>query len=227
MGEIRIIITSPSGRSVEAVIEQTDNGFRVRFTPAEIGDYSIEIYWGDAFVPESPFRVTSIPEPALPAMHYGSEEMMDEPYFHQELVEDLNNNHREEDRLNCTGEYISCEQNTACLAPERVRAYGEGLVRGFQNAPAYFVIDTRGAGRGDIDVTVEGASEANIECSDNGDGTCTVAYFPTLPGRYLVNILFALCHIPGSPFSVDILPLSCVYDEHCAVEPGSMLAPNV
>lgn len=70
--------------------------------------------------------------------------------------------------------------------------------------PAEFTIDTKGAGTGGLGLTVEGPTEAKIECSDNGDGTCSVSYLPTEPGDYLVNILFEEVHIPGSPFKADI-----------------------
>lgn len=61
MGKIKLIITSPSGKTVEALIEQTESGFRVKFSPGEIGDYRIEIFWGDTPVTESPFRLKSVP----------------------------------------------------------------------------------------------------------------------------------------------------------------------
>lgn len=70
--------------------------------------------------------------------------------------------------------------------------------------PAEFTIDTKGAGTGGLGLTVEGPCEAKIECSDNGDGTCSVSYLPTKPGEYFVNILFEEVHIPGSPFKADI-----------------------
>lgn len=70
--------------------------------------------------------------------------------------------------------------------------------------PAEFAIDTKGAGTGGLGLTVEGPTEAKIECSDNGDGTCSVSYLPTEPGEYLVNILFEDVHIPGSPFHAEV-----------------------
>ena len=70
--------------------------------------------------------------------------------------------------------------------------------------PAEFTIDTKGAGTGGLGLTVEGPTEAKIECSDNGDGTCSVSYLPTEAGEYLVNILFEDTHIPGSPFHADV-----------------------
>ncbi|XP_035485929.2 filamin-B isoform X1 [Scophthalmus maximus] len=88
--------------------------------------------------------------------------------------------------------------------PSKVKASGPGLKGGLVGNPAEFTIDTKGAGTGGLGLTVEGPTEAKIECSDNGDGTCSVSYLPTEPGDYLVNILFEEVHIPGSPFRADI-----------------------
>ncbi|XP_056130431.1 LOW QUALITY PROTEIN: filamin-B [Lampris incognitus] len=88
--------------------------------------------------------------------------------------------------------------------PSKVKAFGPGLTGGLVGNPAEFTIDTKGAGTGGLGLTVEGPTEAKIECSDNGDGTCSVSYLPTEPGDYLVNILFEDVHIPGSPFRADI-----------------------
>uniref|UniRef100_A0A7M4FPR4 Filamin B n=1 Tax=Crocodylus porosus TaxID=8502 RepID=A0A7M4FPR4_CROPO len=88
--------------------------------------------------------------------------------------------------------------------PTKVKAHGPGLRGGLVGKPAEFTIDTKGAGTGGLGLTVEGPCEAKIECSDNGDGTCSVSYLPTKAGEYFVNILFEEVHIPGSPFKADI-----------------------
>ncbi|XP_030633099.1 filamin B a isoform X3 [Chanos chanos] len=88
--------------------------------------------------------------------------------------------------------------------PSKVKAFGPGLKGGLVGNPAEFTIDTKGAGTGGLGLTVEGPTEAKIECSDNGDGTCSVSYLPTEPGEYLVNILFENVHIPGSPFHANV-----------------------
>lgn len=88
----------------------------------------------------------------------------------------------------------------------RVSASGPGLSKGTVGHPAQFVIDTRGAGQGGLGVTVEGPCEAAINCRDNGDGTCNVAYLPTEVGDYTVNITFNDKHITGSPFQAKITP---------------------
>ncbi|XP_076028123.1 filamin B a isoform X2 [Genypterus blacodes] len=88
--------------------------------------------------------------------------------------------------------------------PSKVKAFGPGLQGGLVGNPAEFTIDTKGAGTGGLGLTVEGPTEAKMECSDNGDRTCSVSYLPTEPGEYLVNILFEEEHVPGSPFRADI-----------------------
>nr|XP_055048216.1 filamin-C isoform X1 [Misgurnus anguillicaudatus] len=88
--------------------------------------------------------------------------------------------------------------------PSKVRAYGPGLKGGIVGQPALFTIDTKGAGAGGLGLTLEGPCEAKIECQDNGDGTCSVAYLPTEPGDYNINILFGEAHITGSPFKAVV-----------------------
>lgn len=92
--------------------------------------------------------------------------------------------------------------------PSRVFATGPGLHSGIVNEPAEFVIDTRHSGHGNLGVTVEGPCECHLNCRDNGDGTCNIAYWPTECGSdYTVNITFNNHHIPGSPFNnVTIFP---------------------
>ncbi|XP_043936269.1 filamin-A isoform X2 [Protopterus annectens] len=88
--------------------------------------------------------------------------------------------------------------------PSKVKAHGPGLKGAAVGCPAPFTIDTKGAGVGGLGLTVEGPSEAKIECLDNGDGTCSVSYLPTEAGEYNINILFADTHIPGSPFKAVV-----------------------
>lgn len=91
--------------------------------------------------------------------------------------------------------------------PTRVFAEGPGLHSGIVNQPAEFIIDTRHSGHGSLGVTVEGPCECLLNCRDNGDGTCNIAYWPTECGDYTVNITYNEHHIPGSPYDhVTIYP---------------------
>jgi hypothetical protein len=48
--------------------------------------------------------------------------------------------------------------------------------------------------------SIEGPSQARIECNDNGDGSANVRYWPTIPGEYAVHILCNDEDIPNSPY---------------------------
>lgn len=94
--------------------------------------------------------------------------------------------------------------------PSKVKAFGPGLTTGKANAPANFTVDTCEAGPGGLGLTIEGPSEAKIECFDKGDGTCDVRYWPTEPGEYMINILYNDRPIPRSPFKSHINPSKMV-----------------
>lgn len=53
--------------------------------------------------------------------------------------------------------------------------------------PSRFTVDTKNAGPGDLSVAVEGPSKVDIDCVDNGDGTCDVTYVPVEPGESFMN----------------------------------------
>lgn len=86
----------------------------------------------------------------------------------------------------------------------KVKVYGRGLIEGMANELNEFTINTKEAGYGGLSLSVEGPSKADIECTDNDDGTIGVTYRPTEPGKYIVNVKFADKHVPGSPFLVTI-----------------------
>ena len=85
-------------------------------------------------------------------------------------------------------------------------AAGPGLERGVVNHPSDFTVWTRDAGPGGLAIAVEGPARAEIQCVDNGDGSCNVSYLPTCPGEYTTHIRFADEDIPGSPFKVEVSP---------------------
>lgn len=69
-----------------------------------------------------------------------------------------------------------------------------------------FTVITRDAGPGGLAVAVEGPAKAEIQCHDNGDGSCDITWFPVEAGEYTVHIRFADEAIPGSPYKVMIQP---------------------
>lgn len=53
-------------------------------------------------------------------------------------------------------------------------------------------------------MAIEGPSKAEISCTDNQDGTCSVSYLPVLPGDYSILVKYNEQHIPGSPFTARV-----------------------
>jgi len=86
------------------------------------------------------------------------------------------------------------------------RANGPGLEGGVAGQQCRFTVITRDAGPGGLAVAVEGPARAEIQCHDNGDGSCDITWFPVEAGEYTVHIRFADEAIPGSPFKVFVLP---------------------
>ena len=73
------------------------------------------------------------------------------------------------------------------------------------NSPAVFTVDTKGEDSS-LAFSIEGPSQAKIECKDNGDGSALTSYLPTAPGEYLIHILDNNFDIPNSPYVAQILP---------------------
>lgn len=92
----------------------------------------------------------------------------------------------------------------------KVVASGPGLESGIVDKPAQFLLDIRNAGNGGLGINVSGPSEADVDCQDNGDGTCSVFYTPKSAGPYTINVLFADEPIPGSPFTANVIDPSKV-----------------
>ena len=63
--------------------------------------------------------------------------------------------------------------------------------------PQTFTIETRGAGKGGVGLSVVGPTEPKIGCVDNHDGTLTVEYLPDSPGSYEIAVTFAEQPVPG------------------------------
>ncbi|XP_036419656.1 filamin-C isoform X7 [Colossoma macropomum] len=90
--------------------------------------------------------------------------------------------------------------------PQKVRAWGPGLETGMVGKSADFVVEAIGTEVGTLGFSIEGPSQAKIECDDKGDGSCDVLYWPTEPGDYAVHVICDDEDIKDSPFMAHILP---------------------
>ncbi|CAN9508345.1 unnamed protein product [Ophioblennius macclurei] len=89
--------------------------------------------------------------------------------------------------------------------PQKVRAWGPGLETGMVGKSADFVVEAIGTEVGTLGFSIEGPSQAKIECDDKGDGSCDVRYWPTEPGDYAVHVICDDEDIKDSPFMAHIL----------------------
>ena len=60
--------------------------------------------------------------------------------------------------------------------------------------------------------SIEGPSQAKIDCKDNGDGSADVTYWPTAPGEYAVHIMCEEEDIPQAPYMAQIQPATTEFD---------------
>ncbi|XP_041113590.1 filamin-C isoform X4 [Polyodon spathula] len=90
---------------------------------------------------------------------------------------------------------------------QKVRAWGPGLETGMVGKSADFVVEAIGTEVGTLGFSIEGPSQAKIECDDKGDGSCDVRYWPTEPGDYAVHVICDDEDIKDSPFMAHILPV--------------------
>lgn len=87
---------------------------------------------------------------------------------------------------------------------------------------------TREAGAGNLAISVEGPSKAEIDFKDRKDGSCYVSYLVTEPGEYRIGVKFNDQHIPDSPYKVYIAPAAkdAKKIELGAIPPEHMLQVN-
>ena len=92
----------------------------------------------------------------------------------------------------------------------KVRVTGKGIEKGIVNEPLAFCIDTRAAGFGNLDMTLEGPTKCEAEYNDNGNGTCDVVYTPKQAGEYKIALKFNDKEVKNSPFTVKVFDPSKV-----------------
>lgn len=102
-----------------------------------------------------------------------------------------------------------------------VSAFGSGLTAATVGTKALFTVHTDGAGPGGLSVTTEGPAKCEIKCTDNRDGTVSVAYLPTAAGHYRIFIKFAGQEISGSPFEVHVADPMPDFKWRCTVSSRS------
>ena len=98
--------------------------------------------------------------------------------------------------------------------PTKCKASGPGLQDGNVGDPGWFIIETRDAGAGTLQVRLHGVKDAfkiDIKPKDSKDmRTLEARYDATKPGDYLITIKWSDVHIPGVCVCVVCVCVVCV-----------------
>lgn len=78
-----------------------------------------------------------------------------------------------------------------------------------------------------MSLAIEGPSKAEISCTDNQDGTCSVSYLPVLPGDYSILVKYNEQHIPGSPFTARVTGDDSMRMSHLKVGSAADIPINI
>ena len=93
--------------------------------------------------------------------------------------------------------------------PGKVKVYGPGVEPGCKtNQPTYFTVDCRGAGSGDVSISITSPRNVDIqyEIDQKSEEILEVRYEPKIPGMYCISVTFNNQEIPQSPIKVFIEP---------------------
>ncbi|GFR83464.1 filamin-A [Elysia marginata] len=91
----------------------------------------------------------------------------------------------------------------------KVRVSGPGVEHGIlANFHSEFIVETRGAGAGQLTVRIrgpKGAFQVEMYRESQKDRKILCRYYPTSTGKYIINVRWSDVDVPGSPFHVYIL----------------------
>ncbi|XP_052216594.1 filamin-A-like isoform X3 [Dreissena polymorpha] len=92
--------------------------------------------------------------------------------------------------------------------PRKVHVYGPGIEPGvIQTFESKFIVETYGAGAGQLSVRVRGprsAFKVEMRRDREEERTIVCRYDPEEAGEYIVNVKWSGVHVPGSPFTVPV-----------------------
>uniref|UniRef100_A0A8D3CQE7 Filamin C, gamma b (actin binding protein 280) n=1 Tax=Scophthalmus maximus TaxID=52904 RepID=A0A8D3CQE7_SCOMX len=228
-GDVGVIIVDSNGRrdTVEIVLENKgDSILRCTYVPVLEGAHTIYVTFAGQQIPRSPFTV-NISEASNPNACRASGRGLQPKGLRVKEVADfkVHTKGAGSGELKVTvkgpkgleepvkvlemenGLYDPFEvQVSEEAGPQKVRAWGPGLETGMVGKSADFVVEAIGTEVGTLGFSIEGPSQAKIECDDKGDGSCDVRYWPTEPGDYAVHVICDDEDIKDSPFMAHVLP---------------------
>uniref|UniRef100_A0A8C0UIT2 Filamin-C-like n=1 Tax=Cyanistes caeruleus TaxID=156563 RepID=A0A8C0UIT2_CYACU len=221
-GDVGVVITDPQGRrdTVEVMLEDKgDNVFRCTYRPVLEGPHTICVTYAGTQVPRSPFTV-NVAEACTPSAVRATGRGLQPRGVRVQDVADfkvLTRGAGSGDlRVTLRGPG-TCQSLCGSMSGDMVTEMGRMVWMPFWGGHKDIA--------GDKDriwgswprhrvmvaavppgFSIEGPSQARIECDDKGDGSCDVRYWPTEPGLYAVHVVCDDEDIRDSPFMADIRP---------------------
>lgn len=252
-------VIKPRGPSAKYTSEVRDNGddtYDVAFTPWEVGPHKVDVLWGGAHVPRSPFsmKIRAAPDAnTCSATGRGLKKaiagektnfniiapekgLLRKPDGLSVTVSDLKNkapvhiNDHSDGTYKVTykaptpGAYVievkfygkhvpgSPFKLDVDSAPDAssCRAYGPALHPNslhIAGNPLDLFVDTKKAGKGELQVVVKGPDESKPKVFiANDKGTYSLKFDVPEPGKYNVHVWWSQVPIPGSPFKIRVHP---------------------
>ncbi|MGH0130078.1 UNVERIFIED_CONTAM: hypothetical protein FKN15_040916 [Acipenser sinensis] len=211
VGEVGVVVVDPSGRkdTVEYRVEDKGNSsYHCTYKPTLEGAHTIYITFSGAQIPKSPFTVT-IGQVCNPSLCRAKGRGLQPKGVRAKETADFRVYTKGagtgELKVTIKGPSDPFEVKVGTEAgSQKVRAWGQGLEGGVVKKSADFVVEAVGDDIGTLGFSVEGPSQAKIECDDKGDGSCDVRYWPTEVGEYAVHVLCNNEDIQHSPFMAEI-----------------------
>ena len=170
--------------------------FRVKYTPNLAGNYRLCMYYKDEHIADSPYCVEVLPE------------------LKQENDRMDSNNNKNKNKIlneNCSSNgHERRIESSEMLAEEGFYGFdGEGLKQATVGKLAVFTVITDNRDKGPLSVCINCPAvslpvpHVKTTCSKNYS-THTVAYMPTLAGKYNIYVRWGLKLINGNPFRVQV-----------------------
>ncbi|KAK3602502.1 hypothetical protein CHS0354_022370 [Potamilus streckersoni] len=108
--------------------------------------------------------------------------------------------------------------------PRKVRCYGPGIEDGvIQNYESRFIVETFGAGAGQLAVRIrgpKGAFAVDMQRDSQTDRVIVCRYDPLEAGKYIIGVKWSGVHVPWSPFQVNIFETREELHRHWKMEKG-------
>lgn len=86
----------------------------------------------------------------------------------------------------------------------KVKLLGNAYKEGKSGSMNEFQVDTKEAGFGKVQVSVQGPAKCELKCENVKTSLFSVGYKPTEPGTYQLSVRFSGDHVPGSPFIIKV-----------------------